>query len=462
MDRNLDPSSRPFPLLSLPPELRNMIYRHLLVFPHVIDRYGQYRMHPEILLVNKQISAEAERVLDENYFVVLELDRKARGGRNWFYKPLDVPRIHNMSARPGSFVSPLLWIRLREDITGNQSPEEMEARDNDTVLYLMGPEAISHIIDLLWDNAFLHNADEGATLPLSSMTLELTLTNERFPNKQVEIVEFLLAPFQLVTFRDVNVFIATAGNTNASAISRPMNIFPAPAEVRRRMRGLMAKGQESYDAGEYTDACQWWYRFERYRAWISTIVTSDTLAGNLPAIYRPLVRTLQNTFPLLLQAFLGQTKALLHLEEWEAAYNLAMDVTWYVGQFFGGFNVYYSKFMLCISIARGGRERDRGLGTKQEWLDDLLQLMVPLMRETQYAVLLPRVLKEYYWAMEVFPEGSENLRYFSTRRYWDLLEVKDSSLLPTTRNTWLSRRDARRELDYKRELRMVTRANYGY
>ncbi|MCJ1247335.1 hypothetical protein MMC30_004549 [Trapelia coarctata] len=456
---DLAPSSRPFPLLRLPRELRNSIYRHLLWIPYVIDRDDEYRMQPAILFVNRQTSAEAQIILNENYFVVLELDQKNRGNRNWFCRPGDIPKIHNLSARPGSFVTPLLQIRLREDITGNESAAEMAAKDNNTVLHLIGPEAIPHIIDLLWDNAFLHNENEDSVLPLSSMTLELTLTNQRFSHRQQEIEELLFPPFQLVTFRDVTVFIATAAGNATLNPPRPLNTFPKPADVKRRMRDLMAKGQERYDAGKYVNACKGWYRFERYRAWISTIVTNNALAGNLPAVRGPLVRALQKTFPLLLQAFLETTKALIRLEDWGAAFNLAMDATWYADSFIRGYSEYCAKFRLCISLARYGKEY---MHNKDWWLRDLLEVIPPLKREPQCAMLLPRVLKEHYWAMAAFPDGSENFRYFSTRKYWDLLGVKDSDEIPIHLNTWLSRLDAFRENEYKRTLRAVTREAHGF
>ena len=462
MERNLDSSRRPFPLLKLPLEVRHMIFRYLLYIPYTFYD-NEYHMHPEILLVSKQISAEAEKVLDENYFVVLELDRKDRDATDWFSAPQAVPLIHNLSAREESFVAPVLWIRLQEDLTGDESKEEMEAKDNDTVCHLMGPEAIPHLIDLFWDNAILHNQNQHSILPLSSTTMVLTLTTELFPHKQKEIEELLLAPFQLVMFGDIELLISTVTNANTSTPPMQMNAFPTSANVKRMMRHLMKKGQKSYDAGMYLEACHWWYRLERYRLWIATIVTSHELAGSLPAVHWPLVRRLRRTFPLLLQAFLGEIKALLHIRNWVPAYNLAMNASTYASTFFGTRNIYYAKFMLCISMARDGQE-DATFPprTKRQWLDDLLERIPALMRETQYAVLLPRVLKEHFWAMATFPAQSQNYRYFSTRKFWDILEVTDSSKLPTTNMLWQSRRDAGRELWYNSTLRQVTRAKYGF
>lgn len=62
-------------LLSLPRELRDQIYRELLLEDLVWDEpHDRYDLQPAILRVNKQVNEEASRILyDENCWVILEM-----------------------------------------------------------------------------------------------------------------------------------------------------------------------------------------------------------------------------------------------------------------------------------------------------------------------------------------------------------------------------------------------------
>lgn len=100
--------------------------------------------------------------------------------------------------------------------------------------------------------------------------------------------------------------------------------------------------------------------------------------------------------------------------------------------------------------------------TTQGWLDELFKAMRPLMQDTEYAEKFPLILKEYFWAMAVFPEKSEALRYFSTRKYWELLEVPDCSEVPARGSRWIGMLDTRRELTDRRTLRAKRREAYGF
>lgn len=454
------PVNAPFPLLRLPREIRNNIYRRLLTIPHTYHNFREYRMHPAVMFVgNRQVSAEAQEILGQNYFVILELDNKVRYTDNWFFKTIEVPRITNLSTNSESFVNPTLWVRIREDLDGSETAEAIQTHDENTISYLMGPEAICFVIDLLWDNSFLHNEDDDHDIPLSSMTMDLFLTTELFPHRQRELEQLLLAPFcQLSGFLDINVTIATVGEARSAVTPWVMNAYPVPEEVVRTMQGLSAKGHAMYATGKYHFACVHWYQLERYRTWIATLVTSNAFLAESPLTRDPLVEALRITSPLLLQAFIGETKALIHLQQRDAAWALACDTEFYANAFQGEHSVYFGKSLLCKSMARRAEDPN----TTQGWLDELFKAMRPLMQDAEYAEKLPLILKEYFWAMAVFPEKSEALRYFSTRKYWELLEVPDSSEVPARGSKWISILDARRELTDRRALRAKTREAYGF
>ncbi|KAI9785528.1 MAG: hypothetical protein M1839_009269 [Geoglossum umbratile] len=66
------PPSGPFPFLSLPPEIRNKIYRHLLTSPQTLTspqrpsaHFIQNHLQPGILATSRQVHNEALRILYE-------------------------------------------------------------------------------------------------------------------------------------------------------------------------------------------------------------------------------------------------------------------------------------------------------------------------------------------------------------------------------------------------------------
>lgn len=417
-------------------------------------------MHPAVMFVgNRQVSEEAQEILGENYFVFLELDDKVRDKNNWFFKNIEVPQITNLSTNSKSFVNLTLWVRIREDLDGSETAEEIRAHDENTICYLMGPEAVRFVIDLLWDNSFLHNEDDDDDIPLSFMNMDLFLTTELFSHRQRELEELLLAPFcQLSGLLDINVTISTVGEATSAVTPLVMNVYPVPEEVVHTMQGLSAKGHAMYAAGKYHFACVHWYQLERYRTWIATLVSSNAFLAETPLARDSLVEALRITSPLLLQALIGETKALIRLQEWDAAWALACDTEFYATAFQGEQSLYFGKALLCMSMARRAEDPKKVQG----WLDELFKAMRPLMQDTEYVEKFPRILKEYFWAMAVFPEKSKALRYFSTRKYWELLEVPDSSEVPAKGSRWLSILDARRELTDRRTLRAETREEYGF
>lgn len=81
-------------------------------------------MHPAVMFVGtKLVSEEAQEILGQNYFVALELDNKVRDKDNWFFKNREVPQITNLSTNSESLVNPTLWVRIREDLDGNETAE---------------------------------------------------------------------------------------------------------------------------------------------------------------------------------------------------------------------------------------------------------------------------------------------------------------------------------------------------
>lgn len=449
--------------LNLLRELRSMIYRRLLTTHYAFDgsdtRFPEYHMHPDILFVdNRQILEEA---LNENYFVVLEVDNKVRGRSNWF-SPRSIPHIDNLSIH-GSFVeTPVFYIRIREDITGNESLEDLDALDEHKICYLTGPEAIPYIIDLLRDNTIELNKNERSRIPLTSMAIDMTLIAESFPHRKEELERILVKPFLLISgLRDITLFVSAAGPGDLSFDPNQLNAPPEPREARELMLLYHKEGQEAYNAGKYREACKSWYQLEHYRTWIGTLVTNNRLVMTLPQRGRPLVRLLRNTFPLLLEAFLGQAKALIHLDERMVAEPLAYIGQVFAEEFGARRSVVYGKLVLCESIARLAEYNF----TPERRMYTSLRAMVGFSQDPQYPSMFRRMLKEYYWAQAAFPSTSEEFRQHLSRLYWQVLERPDS-LAETTWKPLRQREAVRKELTIRNDSmennRAVLRRAYGW
>lgn len=119
-------SNPSFRFLDLPPELRNMVYRELLVLQpepiqlhapehHIRTRYvskkvnQEAKCHPQILCASKKLNSEATGILHGNNSIVVKVDRwavKAHGVHCGTYKPQ--PKLHGFHAGHKS-AEKLVW-----------------------------------------------------------------------------------------------------------------------------------------------------------------------------------------------------------------------------------------------------------------------------------------------------------------------------------------------------------------
>jgi hypothetical protein len=248
--------------LSLPLEIRDMIYRMLLTTTYCTwtdsteqSEATRFRLHTGILLANKQVSAEATRMMYQgNEFVVLKtigihLDLE------------NVPKFKLLSEN--NIKAPVMRIEVSVADGGRFRLDQQRVTNIITC-----PEGVQHIIIALW------RLDKSFNLPLTANwvnhgDLKLTLHLNIKVHARYEILsEFLVAPW-----KGINGFkeIVLTGN-----FKTPMHMLlennnrdgPCLREVADLLEFIHALGEENFANGEYNHARWWFKRFEDYFAYL--------------------------------------------------------------------------------------------------------------------------------------------------------------------------------------------------
>ena len=225
-------------LLTIPGEIRNIIYRMLLTKPYAYqqkaDEYAP--LHPAILQTNRQINEEATNILHgENIWIIAKIDTI------W---PLIASGVSIVSWKDASNIK---FPALHIDFAMPTSAEKPQSH----ITLIMGEEGIQYFLRALWNSSSNANTKEA----FKASWLHLALCETPF-HTQSKLQSVCLQPFGLVRgLRGVNI----RGQVETACINeilyRPESSIEAMAQIHSVSQAYLDKRDEAYFAGEPQRAC---------------------------------------------------------------------------------------------------------------------------------------------------------------------------------------------------------------
>ncbi|MCJ1389433.1 hypothetical protein MMC18_002290 [Xylographa bjoerkii] len=296
----------PTEFLDLPREIRDSIYRSLLLSSQCFngDKAGhRYEMHPAIIQVNRVISYEATRVrYQENDFVRIILRGEA-GVRlsGW------VTKIAKIDLQP--------WVEacrpaLTVDVGLNNVPLKSTAI---TSSFLIFPESLEVLLECFLDYT-ISAWDVGDIDPIGQLAISLELRPTLLSKRRMTQEE-LLVPFKSLTgFADVEILGCIDKELRATMIHQ-MTHLPSPEQFLGGLEYFFVRGKEAYKRGCRNEARHSWILMQKYHEHIDTIIDSRF---SLEESVGLLLEAVIDSRPMIHSAKLGVLKAGLHLKDYTA------------------------------------------------------------------------------------------------------------------------------------------------
>jgi hypothetical protein len=231
-------------LFKVPLEIRDLIYVMLLTTPyctHIAStgRGLEFKLHTAILLVNRQTSVEAKRVLyQEKDFAVLKVT-----GINMHLN--QIPQFKLLSEH--KMPRPVLQIKLA---AAADSP--VKDRSDQRAL-ITTPEGLQAIINSLWVLEYFHS--EGAKVHHGDLTLILDFYIKA-KTRYTALSELLLKPWETVNgFKDL-VLTGHIGGPMREHLAKYNLEGPFPSEVAARLTGYHSISKQGFHQKDYL-AVRW-------------------------------------------------------------------------------------------------------------------------------------------------------------------------------------------------------------
>jgi hypothetical protein len=359
--------------MKLPFELRDLIYRMLLTTPyctsaHPTSRktYLKFNLQTEILLVNRQISAEAMRILyRRNDFVIFKI--------TGFNLDLDlVPRFRFPSGH--RIPSPILRIDLKiADGLHLRTPFAYQGTLLTTI------EGLQPIINAIWRLKYSQNPPfYTLRYPYSSPKIhhaDLSLTldfNLNIETRYQTLSDRVLKPWDKVSGLKELVLKGDIKKPMRDHLEKYIFEGPFPCEVAASLTEYHSRAEQSFEQ-KYYNACRWWWAIlEEYWNYLLEL-RPYRLEGHLMCQKgNELWGALAELVPMYFEGKLNLVIACFRLLKYEQAVQCAQDVIDAVDQRLGGWAVGFgyeltptmhatfqmSVRMLGVALGSSSTERD--------------------------------------------------------------------------------------------------------
>jgi hypothetical protein len=230
----------------LPLELRELIYRMLLTteyYPHFASTWPKFHLHPGILLVNRQASAEAMRILYQgNDFIILKVT-----GVNLLLKSPYIPQFKRLSEK--KVTSPVLRIKIA---VAGRGPRE--GNDQQTVITTL--EGLKSIICTMLDleNFSGSHLNAGRVYHRDvSLTLDC---NIKAKARCKVLSDLILKPWDEINGLKELVLTGDITEPMRQRLEKYNLEGPFPSEVAARLRNYHSLAAQKFEEGEY-NAARW-------------------------------------------------------------------------------------------------------------------------------------------------------------------------------------------------------------
>ncbi|MCJ1290731.1 hypothetical protein MMC34_002273 [Xylographa carneopallida] len=303
-------------LSKLPREIRDKIYAQLLVSSCTFDAEvvgrSSYDAHPAILRVNKEMSAEATRVLyKDNRFIALNLQGKAARFFTWFTRIQDPRR-----STPVDIKDTALTINIRFiDADRNDSEQNH--------VHLLFPESLNKVIESLWD--FITGAWKIHNLrPVQLLRISLVL-HPTLLSRRDAVQKDLLRPFErVVGFGQVEIQGCADEEFHSNMLHR-MKLLPTPEYFQESFHHSVGLGEEAYQLKRYNEAIHLWTLAVKYHRSADAVARMWNPADGDPSVER-LLDAVNDSGRMLHNVKLGIMKAGLRLRDY--LYTLGQFFSW--------------------------------------------------------------------------------------------------------------------------------------
>jgi hypothetical protein len=280
--------------LNIPLELRDIIYGMLLTTPYctIFDSTWsslEFHLHTAILLVNKQVSAEAMRVLyQRNHFIILKTTGVG----------LALHSVPQFKLLPESKVTnPVLLIKVA--VTDSR---RMELVDPRTVLTTS--DGLQSIIDAIWQ----FEDDERPSYRESIYTSDMSLTldyNPKAVSRYHLMSNLILRPWNQIHDLKELVLIGDIEEATREHLEKSILEGPFPSEVAIKLAEYHSHAEREFERTEY-NAARWWCKsMEEYWDYLFNLVPCwegdelwEVLEKSLPILYELRLK--------LVKSYLGQ------------------------------------------------------------------------------------------------------------------------------------------------------------
>jgi hypothetical protein len=298
-------SSSPCHFLKIPSELRDIIYEILLTTPYctTFDSEGfllEFHLHSAILLVNKQVSAEARRVLYQgNDFVIL----KTTGIR--FLHLEEIPAFVRL---PESKVtSPVLQVEIA--VADDGRDEFVDPRTLITTI-----EGLQSIIIALW--MFRPRSDEY----LFHGNLSLSLSYNAV-SRYHYMSEIILRPWNRITGLKELVLTGDIEKPMREHLEKSNLEGPFPNEVAMHLAEYHSLAERDFERKDYNSA-RWWYKLSGEYWKFILYLRPHRLGGSMVwQIGDELWDVLRKSLPIFYEERLKLMKTCLRESKYPAAFD---------------------------------------------------------------------------------------------------------------------------------------------
>ena len=305
-------SSRPS-LLTLPGEIRDIVYRMLLTTPYTyeeieseFDRYGSYTFHPTILRTCKQIHREATGVLYlGNTWIVIHA------------REIDLPKTYPIESfwNEPRMTLPLIWTRdaktdaERLDYSSKfpgysltllpsfVTRDSHSMNSQQMVTHLTTAENLQEIPLCLWILCFGVGRAPGAWQPL--LVMEVSKGKNPVPAKLER--QILTALSSVRGFHRVEMGTNTVWSEDPRLLFKRMSTLPTKfEEVIQAARPYRHQGRRAQSSGKLLQACQyfeWGYYHATFTGMCMLTCSRDE---SQVSVNRQKLRRLLNNFEILL------------------------------------------------------------------------------------------------------------------------------------------------------------------
>jgi hypothetical protein len=341
-------------LLKLPLELRDLIYRMLLTTPYCtqfsttkgypLGPVLEFHLHTEILLVSKQISAEATRILHQgNDFILL----KTSGLK------LSLDQVPKFKL-PSKNRIPRPLLRIEISVADCSRVEVCNFKTLITT-----PERLPAIICAIWKIEYDNPRGSAVHQRNLSLTLDFNLKAQA---KYEALSDLLLKPWDMVSGLQKLELRGDIKEPMRERLEKSIVIGPFPSEVAARLKEHHYLAERQFQQKNY-DVAQWrWHLLGKYWGYLFNLITNRMPRSRIIE-RRGFKDVLRDSLPMVFEGRLMLIKACLYQSKYR-------DVTGYAGEAVAAFSstcgratslgygcqdldpIIYKKFKMSLGVSR--------------------------------------------------------------------------------------------------------------